>query len=233
MDRLALRAALQARHARQGGAPQGDLSLCPEIDAALPGGGLPRAALHDVLGAESAPSAEFAALLLARAAGPVGGSVLWVTDGAAPMGLARFGLMPRELVLVRAERLADALWAMEEGLGGGVAGAVLQIADDPGPAALRRLQQAAGAGSALGLLLRADDAGSESGAVTRWRVGGGTAGLGDPRWRLELLRCRGGRPGQWDVVWRAAAEQLEVEESELEVLPVRHRGRVRQGCTMR
>jgi protein ImuA len=34
--------------------------------------------------------------------------------------------------------------------------------------------------------------------------------LGDPRWRLQLLRCRGGRPGgPWPVVWRAAAGVLE------------------------
>src|SRR3712207_8025245 len=55
-------------------------------------------------------------------------------------------------------------------------------------------------GGALGLLLRPDEeeAGA-SAALTRWRVGAlpGTGSsahdLGDPRWRLDLLRCRGDR----------------------------------------
>jgi hypothetical protein len=34
--------------------------------------------------------------------------------------------------------------------------------------------------------------------------------LGEPRWRLELVRCHGGgRPGAWTVAWRAAARRLE------------------------
>ena len=30
-------------------------------------------------------------------------------------------------------------------------------------------------------------------------VGRGKTGMGQPRWRIELLRCRGGLPGGWDV----------------------------------
>jgi protein ImuA len=41
--------------------------------------------------------------------------------------------------------------------------------------------------------------------VTRWRVAAapsretGEPGVGTPRWRVELLRCRGGAPGAWMV----------------------------------
>jgi protein ImuA len=27
-------------------------------------------------------------------------------------------------------------------------------------------------------------------------------GLGPPRWRTRLLRCRGGQPGEWLLEWR-------------------------------
>jgi protein ImuA len=43
-------------------------------------------------------------------------------------------------------------------------------------------------------------------------AGGGPHDLGDPRWRLEMLRGRGGRPGAWNLVWRAAAEALELDQ---------------------
>jgi protein ImuA len=216
LDRPALRAALAARRGRGAGVV-GGVSLCPAIDAALPGGGLPRAALHEVLAEEPEAAAEFCALLLGRAAAEGGGSLLWIAAEGFPGGLGRFGLSPADLLLVRAVRPEDALWAMEEGLGSpGIAGAVLCL-DGVEPMAVRRLQQAAGTGGGVGLLLRRDA--GESGAATRWRVGGGSAGLGDPRWRLELLRCRAGRPGQWEAVWRPAKERLEVEEEEVEARP--------------
>jgi protein ImuA len=66
-------------------------------------------------------------------------------------------------------------------------------------------------------------------ALTRWRVAAlsGTGAtpheLGDPRWRLELLRCRGGRPGAWPVVWRPAAERLELDGAMEEATPARRK----------
>lgn len=228
MDRAALLAALRARIARldrSGGAggsaaPSDSVPLCPAIDQSLPGGGLARAAIHEVLAADPGAAACFCALLLARSRG----TVLWIAPepDARPPGLARFGLLPAELVLVQARRPADALWAMEESLRcPGIAGAVLTL-DALDMAAARRLQLAAEAGGALGLLLRPDTeaaAPTATTALTRWRVGAlpGTGGsardLDDPRWRLELLRARGGRPHAWPVVWRAAAERLDLDEA--------------------
>lgn len=223
MDRPALLSALRARIARLdrsgGAAPAGaggGIPLCGPIDAALPGGGLARAAVHEVLAAEPGAATGFCALLLARA----GGTVLWIAPEPDPWppGLARFGLSPADLVLVRAPRPVDGLWAMEEALRcPGVAGALLELRGLDLTAA-RRLQLAAETGGALGLLLRPDAeeaAGGASAALTRWRVGAlpGTGGagphdLGTPRWQLDLLRCRGGRPGGWSVAWRGAAEGL-------------------------
>lgn len=216
LDRLALRAALSARPGRAA-SPAGGLALCPAIDAALPGGGLPWAALHEVLAEEPEAAAEFCTLLLARAAAVAGGSLLWIAAERFPSGLGRFGLSPADLLLVRAVRPEDALWAIEEGLASPSIAAAVLCLDSVEPMAARRLQQVAAAGGGIGLLLR-QDAG-ESVMATRWRVGGGSVGLGDPRWRLELLRCRAGRPGRWDAVWRPAAERLEVEEEESEVPP--------------
>jgi protein ImuA len=73
----------------------------------------------------------------------------------------------------------------------------------------RRLQLAAERSGVTALLLRRWRTGAEaaverarpSAAVTRWRVAAlpsadipGLPGIGWPRWRVELLRCRGGLP---------------------------------------
>ncbi|TDH61877.1 hypothetical protein E2C06_14100 [Dankookia rubra] len=244
LDRPAVLAALRARIARldrSGARPEGDsLPLCDAIDQRLPGGGLARAAVHEVLAADPGAAAGFCGLLLARARG----TVLWIAaePDAWPPGLARFGLSPADLVLVQAPRRQDALWAMEESLRcPGIAGALL-AADGLDLTTARRLQLAAEAGGAIGLLLRPDgeaEAGATA-ALTRWRVGalagtGGAHDLGDPRWSLELLRGRGVRPQRWDVVWRPAAERLDLDdagsevepETEVEAMPVQARRRAR------
>jgi protein ImuA len=228
LDQAAVLAALRARVARleSGGRAQHAANAIPICEGLpLPGGGLARAAMHEVLATSPGCGAAFCAVLLAR----TGGTVLWIAAGqdgllAWPPGLARCGLAPANLVLVRAERGSDALWAMEEALRcPAVTGALLALDPQAGAGdggldltATRRLQLAAETGGALGLLLRPDAAGAEhSAAATRWRVGslGAGHGLDDPRWQLELLRVRGGRPGgPWAVTWRAATGRLELDE---------------------
>jgi protein ImuA len=238
LDKPALLAALRARVARlerpvPAGTEGRSVPLCSAIDQYLPNGGLARAGVHEVLAADPGAATGFCALVLARS----GGTVIWIgaEPEAWPPGLARFGLSPAELVLVHAPRPADGLWAMEESLRcPGVAGALLVLPELDLTAA-RRLQLAAEAGGAIGLLLHADATAAAGGpidpplpasragrqtasvALTRWRVsalagtGRGSHDLGDPRWHLELLRCRGGQPHDWQVVWRPAAERLDLD----------------------
>lgn len=205
-DRASVFSALRARVARmeRGAAVDaGTLSLSDEIDEALPGGGLARGALHEVLAADAGAAAAFCALILARATG----SVLWISaiPDAWPPGLSTFGLDAANLVLVRAERPADGLWAFEEALRSpAVVGAVLVVRGlPPDMVAGRRLQLAAEAGGGVGLLLLADtEQTPPSPARTRWRVGAtATADQERPCWELTLLRCSGGRPGAWPVMW--------------------------------
>ncbi len=136
------------------------------------------------------------------------------------------GFHPGRLILVRARRDADVFWALEEGLRApaGVLSAVVGEAAEPDDTAMRRLQLAAEtAGRPCFLLRRRLFAGRAPGpatAHTRWRVGalppeetrsetglaGGLNSLpGRPRWRLDLLRCRGAAPGSFTVEWNDAA----------------------------
>ena len=196
----------------------------PDVDRALPGGGLARGALHEIAGAQDGAPAEaafaaasgLAAALAARAAGPRG-TLLWCArDGGlyAP-GLAAFGLEATRLLAVRAPRTEDALWTLEEALRAGVPAAVAEAA--AGPTASRRLQLAARAGGGLCLLLPPTGRPARAvAAATRWRVaplpsvphpGGGP---GAARWKLSLARCRGGAPRDWTIEWRHETHRFSV-----------------------
>lgn len=129
-------------------------------------------------------------------------------------GLAAHGLDPGRLMLVRVPRDAEILWAMVEGLRApGIAAVVGEIGSLPAVAS-RRLQLAAEhLGVTRFLLRRWRDGGQAAreralpnAAVTRWRIAAlpsrstrGEPGVGRPRWRVELLRCRGGEPARWEV----------------------------------
>jgi protein ImuA len=196
----------------------------PAIDAALPGGGLPAAALHEITGSGidvefAAAPALFAAGLLARRPGPV----LWVLqrrDLFAP-ALAAVGLHPDRVIY--AEAGTEALLVMEEGLRQpGLAGVVAEVSARVTLSASRRLHLAAQAGGAMALMLRRRvQAEGAIAAITRWRIGPAPSappvpaapeipGLGRMRWRLELLRCRGGRTGAWIVEACDAAGRLDL-----------------------
>jgi protein ImuA len=189
------------------------------IDRGLPGGGLARGALHELHGAgadeeDGAAAAGFAAGIAGRLDA---GLVLWCLkrgDLYGP-GLAEHGLDPARIVTVRAARDDDILWVLEEGLRApGVAAVVGEIGRLPMVAG-RRLQLAAERTGVTALLLRRWHTGDEaaaararpSAALTRWRIAAmpsvltgepGPVGLiGMPRWRVELLRCRGGEPAAW------------------------------------
>jgi protein ImuA len=129
-------------------------------------------------------------------------------------GLVRFGLPVERLILVRAGKPADLLWAMEEGLRSGRFTAVLGEGIAPDLTATRRLQLAAEAGGATALLaFPASEHRSLrlSAATTRWRIAACPAVLPDrPRWSVSLERCRNGGSRAWTLEWCHEALRLRV-----------------------
>lgn len=187
------------------------------IDKVLPGKGLELATLHEVAGVggeeeDGVLAAAFLAGILARLKPEL--PVLWCLsegDLYAP-GLATFGLDPRRLILVRAHRSQEVLWAMEEGLRSSALAAVVGEVDRLSLPASRRLLLTAEASGVTGFALRRWQTGKAAAAQrlapnaahTRWRVealpGDVVAdepGVGRACWRVELWRCRGGVTASW------------------------------------
>jgi protein ImuA len=138
-------------------------------------------------------------------------------------GLAAHGLDPGRIVLVHAPRDGDILWAMEEGLRApGLDAVVGEVGTLPAVAS-RRLQLAAERSGVMAFLLRRWREGGQAAreralpnaAVTRWRITAlpsnthrSEPGVGRPRWRVELLRCRSGEPACWEIEVSDATDSI-------------------------
>ena len=183
------------------------------VDRVLPGGGLARGCLHELCGApDRAAAAGFAAALLGRLAAD--GHALWIgpRDDLYAPGLVAQGLPPERLIVVRAGPRDDRLWALEEALRSPGLTAVLAEVDRLTLTQSRRLQLAAEAKGVTAFLLRPLAAwAAPTAAMTRWLItplpeeaatADASRAWGPPSWRVELIRCRGGRTGAWAIAWR-------------------------------
>jgi protein ImuA len=120
-------------------------------------------------------------------------------------GARGLGLDLSRLLLIRARREPEALWAFEEALKSGAVSAVIGALDRPAFVATRRLDFAARSGQAAGFVLRAGPAGDLSAARLRWRIAAQPSAphLSDPRapgaarLQAELVRSRDGRSGRF------------------------------------
>jgi len=196
----------------------------PAVDGRLASGGL-TPALHEAAAAslsvgDDAAATLFLAALAARfsrAGGQENASqVLWAVarrDLFAP-GLAQAGLTPDRLLCALCRDDPEALAVMEEGVRHGSLAAVIGEVKRADMAATRRLQLAAEEGGTPVFLLRrwrradAEPLGDPSAACTRWRIGCAPSspppfgidpaeGLGRARWRVALVRQRGGPSHEW------------------------------------
>ncbi|MGY3259288.1 translesion DNA synthesis-associated protein ImuA [Pseudomonas chlororaphis] len=157
------------------------------LDAALPGGGWPEAALTEILiAAQGVGELQLLWPTLARLSA-AGERIVLVAPPHVPYPQVwqNAGVDLRQLAVIQAgER--DALWAAEQCLRSGSCGAVLcwpQQADDR---ALRRLQVAAETGQTLAFAYRSlKDAINPSPAALRLAVEARPA-------QLRVLKCRGG-----------------------------------------
>src|SRR5579871_4920154 len=176
---------------------------------------------------DGAAAALFAAGIAARTKGRVLWCV--TRQDLFALALAAAGLAPDRVIYVEAGDEKSVLACFEEGLrhgsrdGGaphgrdhGGLGAVVTEVARLSMTASRRLQLAAEGSGAIGIAIRRlpwgkagkerpADVAQPTAAVTRWRVSAlpsaplPVAGVGRARWRLELIRCRGGESACFDV----------------------------------
>ena len=157
----------------------------PELDAMLPGGGWPTRAVTEILPSQAA-SLEWRLLapVLVRAL-----PVLVIAPPQVPFapGLAALGIAPEQLIWVRAERPAQATWALEQALQCTGLGAVVAWLPQVRPEHVRRLQSHAQAFDGPCFVCRPPGAQHEASAAPL-RVLAQVQGAG---LRVQILKRRG------------------------------------------
>ena len=111
-----------------------------------------------------------------------------------------------QFLLVSVRRSQDLAWAVMEALRCPQVSAVMTVLDGVDLTDSRRLQLAAETSGATGFLLGNATSAPIAAPITRWKVSSviGKPGqrFDEPVWTLDLLYCRGGRPGSWAIEWR-------------------------------
>jgi protein ImuA len=177
------------------------------VDRWMPQGGLPAGCIHEVKGASLASALAFSSILSARIAKDQGNIVYIASDRSLhPLGLLPYGIRLDQFLLVSVRRSQDLAWAVMEALRCPQVSAVITILDGVDLTASRRLQLAAESSGATGFLLGHLNSSPIAAPITRWKVSPNVGDRGqrfdEPAWTLDLLYCRGGRPGSWVIEWR-------------------------------
>lgn len=203
-----------------------------EVDEAVPCRGLSTTAVHELGGATygdvGAASGYGLGLLRQLVQTAPAAPILWCQTRRSQqefgtlhgLGLKAFGFHANQFLFAEASHSRDVLWALEEGARSKSLLAVVGEVDTVSFTQTRRLVMAAAKGRTPVLLLRAHNDASVSAAETRWRIAAvpGAADPfvasvpGNPRWQVELTRCRGGRPGSWIVEWSNETHRFSLAE---------------------
>jgi protein ImuA len=137
------------------------------------------------------------------------GVVIWIGSAITifPPALQTFGLEPDKVIFINLKKDKDILWAMEEALKCETSAAVVAEVKELSFMASRRLQLAVEKSNVTGFILRHSLLKPNiTACVTRWQITSLPAnllsdmpGVGFPRWNVELLKVRNGKPGKWQV----------------------------------
>ncbi len=171
--------------------PDSEASGIAALDQALLGG-WPVGALSQLVSSEAGLGFSLMLPLLARLT-QAGRHVALVTPPYIPYApaLRDAGIELKRLLWLAPKDRIDALWATEQMLRSGLYGAVALWSPALEAPIERRLQLAAETGRSVGIVSHAGAHGAHSICAVRLQVKAAPAGLA-----VEILRCRGARPGQ-------------------------------------
>jgi len=189
-----------------------DIGLGPILDA-FPNSSFPLGAVHEFLSTQredAASTSGFLAGLLSSVMGTHGATV-WISSSRTlfPPALKSFGLEPDRFIFLDLQKEKDVLWAMDECLKCSALSAVVGEIREIDFNSSRRLQLAVEQSQVTGFILRNHFRHQNATAcVSRWKItplpssaDDELPGIGFPKWRVELLRMRNGKPGVWDIQW--------------------------------
>nr|WP_199078962.1 Error-prone repair protein ImuA [Pedobacter sp. ASV19] len=197
---------------RQPSAQQVSTGLGP-LEAAFPNKVFPAGAIHEFLSPlaeDAAATTGFMAGLLSRLMAQ-GGPCLWIGTRRTlfPPALKLFGVDPDRIIFIDVKKEKDLLWTIEEALKCDALSAVVGEVSGISFMESRRLQLAVEQSRVTGMLrCSGPDKIGNTTSVARWKITPLASalqedmpGVGYPRWNVELLKIRNGKPGTWQLQW--------------------------------
>lgn len=183
------------------------------LDDFFPNKSFPLASIHEFLTAGNeytAATAGFITCLLSSLM-KKGAVSAWISPSQTifPPALKSFGIDPDKMIFIKIPNQKSGLWVMEEALKcEGLASVVGEIPDINFTAS-RRLQLAVEKSRVTGFIIRDHSRNLNSNACTaRWKISplpssseNNLPGVGFPRWNIELLKIKNGKPGRWHIEW--------------------------------
>ena len=186
----------------------------PPLEAAFPFATFPTGTLHEFISSNSdaAATSGFVSCLLGKLMQQDGISV-WagLSRTVFPAALKTFGVDPDKVVFITVKNEKDLAWVIEESLKCGKLTAVIGEIKNISLTASRRLTLAIEQSKVTGFVVRHDHKDlNPLSCFARWRITSlashpaeNMPGLGFPRWNVDLLKVRSGRPGSWQIEWHA------------------------------
>ena len=184
-----------------------------QLETAFYGKTFPVGFMHEFISSKpesAAATTGFMTGLLSKITGPKG-MCIWISTRRTiyPAALKLFGMAPDQVVFIDLTRHKDALWTIEEALKCEAVGAVVGEINELSFTESRRLQLAVEKSRVTGFIHRYRPRSENTVAcIAKWKISpvqsitdGGMPGLGYPRWNVQLVKVRNGRPGSWDIEW--------------------------------
>ena len=153
------------------------------------------------------------------------GICIWINsvENVFPPALKLFGVDPGRIVFINVKRQKEILWVMEEALKcDGLAAVVGEIAEI-NFTETRRLQLAVEKSRVTGFIIRNKPRGINiTACISRWKISHipselkkNFPGVGFPRWNIELLKIRNGKPGSWKMEYSNGLLHVVEKDEEL------------------
>ena len=185
------------------------------IKNAFPNGQFPLGVIHEFIAAgaeDSAATGGFVAAVLASLMQD-NGAIIWISScrGIFPPALQAFGIAPDKVIFIDLQKEKQIPWAIEEALKCKGLAAVVGELPELSFTTSRRLQLAVEQSRVTGFIVRRNPRNiSTTACVARWQITSlpseleaGMPGVGFPRWNVQLLKVRNGRPDTWQVEFAA------------------------------
>lgn len=198
-----------------------DIHLGP-MASSFPNSSFPLGAVHEFLCAQPEHLAATAGFItgLQSAIMGSGGVGVWINSDIKifPPALRNFGLQPDRIIFLRLHKEKEILWAMEEALKCSALSVVVGEINEIDFTSSRRLQLAVEQSQVTGFIIRnLHRKPNTTACASRWKITPLASepvhsgndydhvdklpGIGFPKWKVELLKMRNGRPGSWSIQW--------------------------------